>query len=44
MSLKIGAKLICVKCQSEFIVTKLGVNTDVICCGESLQNKQALSK
>lgn len=36
--MKIGTKLICTKCNSEFIATKVGTGT-MICCGEKVQPK-----
>lgn len=35
---KIGTKLVCTKCNSEFIVTKVGTPT-LKCCGEDVQPK-----
>lgn len=40
MTLKIGAKLICPQCQSEFIITKLSAEAELQCCGEKIQLKQ----
>ena len=44
MAIKIGAKLVCPKCQSEFIVTKLAANAELKCCGETIQEKQSTPK
>ncbi|MBS7345140.1 MAG: hypothetical protein KIG60_05750 [Caryophanon sp.] len=38
MTQKMGTKLICETCQSEFIVTKAGQGT-MTCCGKPLQTK-----
>lgn len=36
--MKIGTKLICTKCNSEFIMMKAGTGT-LKCCGETVQQK-----
>lgn len=38
MTIKMGTKLMCTQCHSEFIVTKAGAPT-LSCCGKPLQLK-----
>lgn len=39
MTIKIGTKFMCTKCQSEFIIMKLGEGK-LMCCGQQLDEKK----
>ncbi|MGM9922745.1 MAG: hypothetical protein ACI35R_00675 [Bacillus sp. (in: firmicutes)] len=42
MPMKIGTKIVCTNCQSEFIITKLAPQAELKCCGQSIKEKSAL--